>query len=169
LKVSPDESVSKSISLTVDTSKVKSTNKSATDQPSVARKTRFSQLIIDPSIFPSQSKPVVDLYSDDLDGNLSISSIHTKNSFQNILVPVQSIPPPIGTDLKITSSSTFRKVEIQTDKTTTANKGSSDDLRLTIGKIRTKQQNSDEYSANDEPTINDLELPIKNNDNKQQR
>jgi hypothetical protein len=153
ITISPDESVLKSIPPPiVDTLKIKSTTKSASDQPSVARKTRFSQPFVDPSIFSSQSKPIVELYSDDLNAS------------------DQSIPPTIGTDLKITSSSTCRKVEIQSgniDKT--GSKESSSDLRLTLGKIRTKQQTNDEYGTNGgEPTINDLESTLKNNDNKQQ-
>jgi len=131
----------------------------------------FSQ-IVDPSIFSSQQKPVVDLYSDDLDDNQSSSSsINPNNSLKKttiskILAPSESSIP---TDLKVTSSSTFRKVEIQSgniDKTTS--KGSSNDLRLTLSKNRTKQQNNDDYGTNGDPTINDDEQMKSNNDNKQQ-
>jgi hypothetical protein len=168
LKVSSDESVLKPISPTVDTSKVKSTTKTS-DQTTAARKTRFSQLIVDPSLFPSQQKPVLELYSDDLNGNLSIH-MHNFLSKQKILVPDQSISPTIGTDLKITSSSTCRKVEIQSgniDKSG-SKEPTGGDLRLTLGK-RTKQHNNDQHGANGEPTIDDLEPTLNNNDNKQQR
>ncbi len=152
------------------------TTKNGSDQISVTRKTsgksRFSQIIVDPSIFSSQQKPVVDLYADDLDDNQSTSSINTNNSLKKttiskILAPSEST---IGTDLKVTSSSTFRKVEIQSghmDKTTS--KGSAHDLRLTLSKNRTKQPNNDDHESNGSQPISDDEQLKSNNENKQQR
>ena len=75
----------------------------------------------------------------------------------------------MNTDLKITSSSTSRRVEIQSgnNEKSSSNKGSAHDLRLTLGKIRSKQPSIDEHG---DPTINDQESTMKNNnENKQQR
>jgi len=174
-KVSQEESVTKSIPLL---------NKNSSEQTTVTRKnsgkSRFSKLIIDPSIFSSQEKPVVDLYSDDLDDNQSSSSINTNNSFKKttiskILAPTDQPIISMGTDLKVTSSNSIRKVEIQSgniDKT--ISKGSSHDLRLTLSKNRPKQQqlNNDEHGTNGNQITNDDEQILKiksNNENKQQR
>ena len=68
-----------------------------------------------------------------------------------ILASAESISPTtIGADLKITSSSTCRKVEIQSgnaEKTST-NKDLPNDLRLTLVKNRAKQSNPDEQHYN---------------------
>jgi hypothetical protein len=159
-------------------------NKNNSEQTTVTRKnsgkSRFSKLIVDPSIFSSQEKPVVDLYSDDLDDNQSSSSINTNNSLKKttiskILAPTDQPIIPMGTDLKVTSSNSIRKVEIQSgniDKT--ISKGSSHDLRLTLSKNRPKQQqsNNDEHGTNGNQITNDDEQILKiksNNENKQQR
>jgi len=182
-KVTQEESVAKTIPPIVDTLKVKLSNKNGSEQSSVTRKSsgksRFSQIIVDPSIFPSQ---VVDLYSDDLDDNQSSSSsINTTNSIKKatiskILAPTDPLTrPSVGTDLKVTSSNSFRKVEIQSgniDKTTS--KGSSHDLRLTLSKNRPKQPNNDDHDTNDNQLINDdddeqIVKSKSNNENKNQR
>jgi hypothetical protein len=126
-------------------------------------------MIVDPSIFFSQEKPSIDLYSDDLDDNQNTNNSLKKPTISKILAPQDLL-----TDLKVTSSNSFRKVEIQSgiiDKTTT--KGSSHDLRLTLSKNRTtKQSNNDDHQINENQTINDDEQTIKiksNDDNKQQR
>ncbi len=186
VKVTQEESVAKTIPPIVDTLKVKLSNKNGSEQSSVTRKSsgksRFSQIIVDPSIFLSQQKSVVDLYSDDLDDNqLSSSSINTTNSLKKatiskILAPTDQLTrPTVGTDLKVTSSNSFRKVEIQSgniDKTTS--KGSSHDLRLTLSKNRPKQPNNDDHDTNDNQLINDdddeqIVKSKSNNENKHQR
>jgi len=172
LKVSQEESVEKSIPLII-----KLSDKNSSEQTSVIsknnRKSRFSKLIVDPSIFPSQEKPVVDLYSDDLDDNQSSSSIK-KTTFSKILAPTDQPIISISTDLKVTSSNSIRKVEIQSgniDKT--ISKGSSHDLRLTLSKNRPKQQlNNDDQETNGNQITNDDEQILKiksNNETKQQR
>ena len=82
-KVSQEESVSKSILPAGDTSKMNSSNKSSTNHPTITRKnSRFSQITVDPMVFASQQKPVVDLYSDDHDDNQSSSSLNPDSSLK---------------------------------------------------------------------------------------
>jgi hypothetical protein len=159
LKVSQEESVTKSIPFTDDTSKVVSTNKTGGDQVSISRKnggkTRFSNATIDPSVFALRQDSAVHLYSDDNDDDQSSLSMNTNNSLKKttiskILAPSESTISIVETDLKVTSSNSYRKVEIHsasTDKTAavaTTSKGSSHDLRLTLSKNRTKQQSNDD-------------------------
>jgi hypothetical protein len=145
-------------------------NKNGSGLPSLTRKnrerSRFSELIVNPAIFPSQPNPVVNLYSDDHDDNQSSSSsinpIHSfkKTITSKILVPSESTKSIVDTDLKVTSSNLCRKVEIQSEpihKPTTS-KGSSHDLRLTLSKNRTKQQNNDDNTTtNSNPILIDDE------------
>ena len=79
----------------------------------------------------------------------------------------------MGADLKITSSSTCRKVEIQggnAEKTNT-NKDLPNDLRLTLVKNRAKQSNTDEQHQNNNGNERiDEQQPTSNiNEDKQPR
>jgi hypothetical protein len=160
--------------------------KNGSNQPVVSRKTsRFSKIIIDPSIFPSQQKPVIGLYSDDHEDNQSSSSLNTNNSLKKttiskILAPNESTVSIVDADLKVTSSNSCRKVEFQSGNTdkTIPSKGSSHDLRLTLSKNRTKQQMNDDLDndTNGNQLINDdqtksisSKLNSNKDDDKQQR
>ncbi|CAF2392721.1 unnamed protein product [Rotaria sp. Silwood2] len=173
--VSEDESVVKSIPSTVDTSKVDLSNKNGSDQPSLIRKksgkSRFSPTIVNPSILTSQETPIIDLYSDEHDNNQLSLSINTNNSLKKtaiskILAPNESIKSIMDTDLKVTSSNSCRKVEFQSgsiDKTSTS-KGSSHDLRLTLGRKRTEHnKNHNDNDTNGNQLNNDDESSISNN------
>lgn len=146
--------------------------KTLSTQSSVTRKTRFSQLEVDPSIFASTQKPMLELYSDDLEGNSS-SSCSFIAFFFFILVPTDSIPSTLGADLKITSSSTFRKVEIQGGMSEKSNSSRDlpNDLRLTLGKNRTRQSNNDDQHQTSDITEPNTEQQsmLNMNENKQQR
>ncbi|CAF4682765.1 unnamed protein product, partial [Rotaria sp. Silwood1] len=173
--VSEEGSVIKTIPSTVNASKVNLSNKNDSDQPSVIRKksgkSRFSPTIVNPSILTSQENPITHLCSDDHDNNQSSSSINTNNSLKKptiskILVPNESIKSIVDTDLKVTSSNSCRKVEFQSghiDKTS-ASKGSSHDLRLTLSKNRSKTNNNyDDNGTNGNQLNNDDESTITNN------
>ncbi|CAF0908358.1 unnamed protein product [Rotaria sordida] len=173
--VSEEESIVKSIPSTIDTSKVNLSNKNNSEQPSLIRKkngkSRFSPIIVDPSILTSQQNSTIDLHSDDHDNNQLSSSINTNNSskkptISKILAPNESIKSIGDADIKVTSSNSCRKVEFQSgpiDKTST-NKGSSHDLRLTLSKNRTKHNNDhDDNGTNGSQITNDDDSTITNN------
>lgn len=122
------------------TKTISSITENSIPPPTVPRKaggkTRFSPAELDPSVSASNETPTIELYPNDSNDNQSSSS---KKSIEPIL-------SPYATELKVTSSSTSRKVEIQSGNPdpSSITKSSAQDLRLTLSKNRPK------YSSNDD-------------------
>jgi hypothetical protein len=153
-----EEIAVKSNSASVDTANESKTTKNVPRHASITRKngnkSRFSQALVDPSIFPVRPGQVVELYGDDMDDDPPSSSPHAdlsskKATIPKILAPSEPTVSIADTDLKVTSSNSFRKVEFQSghmDKTGN-HKGPSHDLRLTLRKNRSRQGDNDDHAS----------------------
>ncbi|CAF1362241.1 unnamed protein product [Adineta steineri] len=181
--VMQEKTVEQSIPTTVDTSKIDLGNKNTSNQSSSSSirknhgKSRFSQIIDEPSSSTLQKQPIIDPYSDiDID-NQSCSSINSTNSLKkvlsNILASSESTKSIMDGDLKVTSTNSCRKVEIQSDNihpTITISKEPPQDLRLTLSKNRTKHQNNDDNNTHDQVINRDEQIVTMSaiNEDKQQ-
>ena len=191
----PDEPAVQSVPLTIDAVKKNMTIRNETDQPASTRKpalrSRFSAGKIHSSIFPPKSHPVVDLYSDEPEDDHSSSPFNTNNSVKKMTVSKVSTAPGSeptlsmsDTDLKITSSNSFRRVEYQSVKgdesAPTTITVPRDDLRYTLIKNHVKQSSTDgnggdgandgQASSDDEQTMAiNKKLPSKTQTNKEEK
>lgn len=131
----PEESVVKTIPSTTENSN------STTIPRKAGGKTRFSPIEIESLPLLSTDKPVVEHHPT----NLDVNQTTRKSSVQENLLTDEPTLHPYSTELKVTSSSTSRKVEIQTgNHESTGTKSAAQDLRLTLSKNRSK------YSSNDD-------------------
>ena len=120
-------------------------------------------------MFSSQNKPTLDLYAGVDDDQQSSSSVNSNNPLKKpvlspVLAPGESAKPIMDHDLKVTSSNSCRKVEIQSDTThqTVTSKEPPQDLRLTLRNNRNKQHSSDDNkpSTDDQPINSDEETVV---------